>query len=69
MRPFTPPNPPFARGEAARGGDRRAEEGAIASPEEWVDPSELVSEGFAQPGLGGERDEKPREFDDRSQFF
>ena len=27
---------------------------------EMVDPSELVSEGIGQPGIGGEEGEKPR---------
>ena len=66
--PSPPQTPPLQGGETARGGDRRAEEGAIAEPQEFVDPSELVSEGFAQPGLGGERDEKPRNLTSEANF-
>jgi hypothetical protein len=58
--PSPPQTPPLQGGETARRGDRRAEEGTVASPEEWVDPNELISEGIEQPDLGGERDEELR---------
>ena len=51
--PSPPQTPPLQGGETARGGDRRAEEGAIAAPEETADPSEVVGEGIAQPAARG----------------
>ena len=59
--PSPPQTPPLQGGETARGGDRRAEEGAIASPVEMVDPRERVCEGIGESELGGATSEEPRD--------